>query len=883
MSKKPNIPTVKRLFAISGNLCAFPQCPTPIIDPSSNVVIGEICHIKAREEGGARYDPSQTDEERNAFENLILLCSVHHKIVDTDENAYPVKRLTEIKAAHEGKFSYGAEPAEEIVQRLIVKTYFAGSAIKTVHQTGGQAAHLINNYIYHQSTQPLTPYHIAATAPASNPLFTGRRYHLNKLIKSFTCESPAGYTIHGMGGVGKTEVAKKLATELMSFFTGGIFWGALSDHDGNPTPILHYWGRLCAVELPPGLDADSLAHLVRGILSARQAEKGRLLIIIDDMREKWLDAAKLLRTAVPGITSLLVTARNEMLAQAMNTLAYHLNEMEPKEALQALNVYSIPYKIKDEMNTAESLLKVVGYLPLAIELAGKRLAFLSRKPGTHLKDLHTAVEMRAVETLTIPGHKGLAATFLVTYESLSKEEQRIFRWLSAFAAGPIDVVSVAEIIQSDLSVVESLLDNLVASSLLQWGETKGKYTLHSLLKQYSEKLLDNNATESKESRQCHLNYYLARTENNAENSPIAHAVLEADLPNILKAIDFAFNSEQFESVNKIVLDLWTESGFLSMRGYMKLGLELSQRALIACRKLGDRANESSHLSHIGYIHHHLGFTEESYKYSNQALAISREIGNRYVECAQLHNLGLLYKDVGNLESAMECYQQAINIAFEIKDSEVALDALSSLASAHLHLGNTKSAKKIYEELISLARKLGDRHREGNALSNLGLVYGDLMGAYEIAFAYFAHALTISLKIGDRTGEGNRLNHLANIFLRFNKPEMSISYLKDSLKISRETGHRAHEAAQLLNLGNVYRYMGQVTTAITYYTEALSISKESGYQDSQGSCLANLGITYRDLGQIERSRQYLEQAVTLYKSTKSQRLKEVEDLLSSLSV
>lgn len=160
MSKLPSVPTVKRLFALSGNVCAFPQCPTPVIDPESGVVIGEVCHITAREEGGPRYDHSQTDDERNAFENLVLMCSVHHKIIDTSVEMYPVERLQEIKASHEQKYKHGLSPGDDVAQKLLLTLGVAGSVITTFNQQGGQTAHSIVNYFYQQPTSSpsvLTP------------------------------------------------------------------------------------------------------------------------------------------------------------------------------------------------------------------------------------------------------------------------------------------------------------------------------------------------------------------------------------------------------------------------------------------------------------------------------------------------------------------------------------------------------------------------------------------------------------------------------------------------------------------------------------------------------------------------------------------------------
>jgi len=88
--------TIKCLFAISGNQCAFPGCDEILCDDSGNV-FGEICHIKASRKGGARYDPIQTAKERNAVENLILLCPTHHKLVDLKPDQFTAESLIAMK------------------------------------------------------------------------------------------------------------------------------------------------------------------------------------------------------------------------------------------------------------------------------------------------------------------------------------------------------------------------------------------------------------------------------------------------------------------------------------------------------------------------------------------------------------------------------------------------------------------------------------------------------------------------------------------------------------------------------------------------------------------------------------------------------------------
>ena len=88
----PTSKTIKSLFARSGNRCAFPDCYVPLVE-ENDIVTGEVCHIKARNARGPRYDPSQTDAERNDSANLILLCARHHKIVDDTPAAYSVQIL----------------------------------------------------------------------------------------------------------------------------------------------------------------------------------------------------------------------------------------------------------------------------------------------------------------------------------------------------------------------------------------------------------------------------------------------------------------------------------------------------------------------------------------------------------------------------------------------------------------------------------------------------------------------------------------------------------------------------------------------------------------------------------------------------------------------
>lgn len=114
---EPSETVTKTLFALSANVCAFSDpetgrgCEERLTDPSWSRVLARICHIRGCRPGSARYDSTMTPSQRNAFENLILLCPNHHALVDELEPArFTVEALTEMKQAAEGATTRSGQP-----------------------------------------------------------------------------------------------------------------------------------------------------------------------------------------------------------------------------------------------------------------------------------------------------------------------------------------------------------------------------------------------------------------------------------------------------------------------------------------------------------------------------------------------------------------------------------------------------------------------------------------------------------------------------------------------------------------------------------------------------------------------------------------------------
>ena len=99
----PTSQTLRELFLKSGNLCAFPGCGQLMMN-EGGVFVGQVCHIEAAEEGGERFNPNMSNEDRRAPANLMLMCYAHHQETN-DVAKFPTEKLRSIKRDHETRFS----------------------------------------------------------------------------------------------------------------------------------------------------------------------------------------------------------------------------------------------------------------------------------------------------------------------------------------------------------------------------------------------------------------------------------------------------------------------------------------------------------------------------------------------------------------------------------------------------------------------------------------------------------------------------------------------------------------------------------------------------------------------------------------------------------
>ena len=130
---------IKILWGRSAGRCAFQACREQLVmlrtDVDPVATIGEMAHIVAHAKGqrAPRVDLSFPDHQRDTYDNLILLCNTHHRMIDVQPNSYTPDDLRRMKAAHE---QYVVEALTEQIPNVtfaelevVTKAFLNGQAL----------------------------------------------------------------------------------------------------------------------------------------------------------------------------------------------------------------------------------------------------------------------------------------------------------------------------------------------------------------------------------------------------------------------------------------------------------------------------------------------------------------------------------------------------------------------------------------------------------------------------------------------------------------------------------------------------------------------------------------------------------------------------------
>ncbi|MFK8184213.1 MAG: NB-ARC domain-containing protein [Phormidesmis sp.] len=387
-------------------------------------------------------------------------------------------------------------------------------------------------------------YRVPLQMPPLPDHFVERPDTQDAVKEQLLCENDKGGTlvvsaIHGLGGIGKSVLAAKLAHEqdVQRFFADGILWETLGQ---NPDilPKLNGWIKeLGDHDYKPTAVSSASSHL-RTLLYDKC-----ILLVVDDV---W-NPAHLEPFRVGGAKSrVLVTTREARIAGAQ---IHALNVMNKTQALDLITQKITEPLSKTSRKRALTFADRVGYLPLALELAASQI-----NDGVSWKELleDFAEEIDRLETLDVYGRSempddekrrqySLRACFNLSLRQLSNEELQQFAWLGVVPEDVSLTRDMAETLwQVNRRQAGSILRKFQAKSLVlqgvQQADERASYRMHDLMHDLAQTLLTLSVVPEKNGElpglgltvaQAHgelLAKYAEKVEKGADGQPLWHTL-----------------------------------------------------------------------------------------------------------------------------------------------------------------------------------------------------------------------------------------------------------------------------------------------------------------------------------------------------------------------
>nr|WNW39229.1 BTAD domain-containing putative transcriptional regulator [Streptomyces sp. Li-HN-5-13] len=309
--------------------------------------------------------------------------------------------------------------------------------------------------------------------------FTGRTAESALLLEAVGRRAPGAplmLAVDGMGGVGKTTLAVRIAHQLTGQFPDGQFFAALDGFDESrpPVPPIQALAALLRAdglrpeEVPASLEERSA--LWRARLAGR-----RCLLVLDDAA----DSAQV-RPLLPGAgeTLVLVTGRRKLSALD-GSVALPLDVLPPSDAVELLARVAGRARVAREPARAAEAVALCGHLPLAVRIAATRLR---DRPAWTVADLvaRLADPARRARCLRT-ADRDLMVLLRASYQYLDRAQQRFSRLMSRQAAGSFDLQRAAALTGLSPDEAEGFLDVLLEHNLLRQ-DPSALFSFHSLLR-----------------------------------------------------------------------------------------------------------------------------------------------------------------------------------------------------------------------------------------------------------------------------------------------------------------------------------------------------------------------------------------------------------------
>ncbi|MGH8901509.1 MAG: tetratricopeptide repeat protein [Egibacteraceae bacterium] len=685
--------------------------------------------------------------------------------------------------------------------------------------------------------------------------FTGREKLVTMILALFEGERAEQSTrvaisaIAGKAGVGKTALAIHIAHQLRSRFPDGALYVNLRGTEAqalSPSTVIDNF--LLALGVPRGQIPDGLEERV-ALYRAELANRRMFVVLNNAAGEAQV------RPLLPGSAgcAALVTSRKRL--SGLDAVHSVIDVLEPYEAVEFLAKVAGPERVVAEPEAAQAIVGLCGYLPLAVRIAGAKLA---ARPSRRLAKLvERLVDERDRLSMLEVGDLEVRAGFALSYQGCAEAEQRAFRLL-----GLLDVPDFAAWVPGALLGVgnaeaEQLVERLADAQLL---ETMGddatgpsRYRFHDLLRVFARERLreEEAASTQRTALKQALRAYLAHGEHAATLlEPGGHRTIdertverwtEPEPGAIAAAVGDPVWWFAIERLNLVALitqayeaGLWeltwllanAVSAFFDVGSHWDSWRRTHELALDATRLAGNQLAEAATLRKLARLAHRRGQFDAAIRGFNQCLSLFRGIGHRLGEARSLRNLGAVHGEQGRFDDAIACLETSRSMFHELGSPVGQASSLRCLGDAYRGKGHLPKAIACFDECLAMYRRLGHRLGEASALMGLGITYGQ-QGRFEEAISCFDAGLPMFRQLGYRRLEAHSLRRLGDLYEQQGHYHEAIACFDKSLPILRELSDRLWEARTLVRRGDILDHLSDHDGARMVWREALRIFQAIG--------------------------------------------------------
>ncbi len=569
--------------------------------------------------------------------------------------------------------------------------------------------------------------------PPRNPNFTGRKEYLDNMRNALKSGNTAllTQTIKGLGGIGKTQIAKEYAHRHAGNYK--LCWWVVCDTPETMTKDFLGLGK--SLGLWGGEPRDIPA--AREAVCAWLDSNDDWLLVFDNVhRPQDLQDCRPKR----DIGHIVITSR-------WQDWGAPLREMEVKkfDSDEAVKFLAHRTGLNDPEGAAE-LAEALDYFPLALDQAG---AYIAKRKIDYRKylDYYREHKLKVLEK----GESGddykdtVATTWNLSFDIINgefPEALELFNLLAFLAPEdiPIDIFSKgAEFLPDSLAdKVKSEVDfEDVIGVLLDYSLLSREGDLISYHRLIGEVIRDKMNEEEMKKWGGAAVVLMNKVYPYKEGDISTWKESERLLPHAVSAAEWG---ESLEVEPGKAGRLLNQTGaYLDTRADFKLAKSHYERArdLYITTDGADHPNVAACLNNLGYVLKEMGDYTGAKKHYERALKIDiKAYGDNHPEVAtDLNNLGLALKAMGDYAGAKENYERALEIDMEAysEDHPNVAIRLNNLGVALDAMGDYAGAKENYERALRIDRQTyGENHPTvATRMNNLGgalLAMGDYAGA-----------------------------------------------------------------------------------------------------------------------------------------------------------